>query len=187
MLFGSAQMRSTPGGAAAGAPREPPPIASPSPSPWAPPCAPAGDARSTMARASVVASAAPRSTSTGRVPRVVLPITGASEREDVDHTARGGVLRQIGHGAGRPERGRGVVGRETERDRAQPAADPGVHGHVLFPVRPHVRDGIPDDPGPTLELPEHLPTLRVDRLEPSVHRAVEQDVAGGDDRAAPEI
>ena len=48
-----------------------------------------------------------------------------------------------------------------------------------------IRHRLADDAGAGLELPELLARARVDGLEPAVHRAVEHDVAGGDECPAP--
>ena len=52
-----------------------------------------------------------------------------------------------------------------------------------WPSGPAIGDRLADDPGAGLELPQQLAGVGIDRLEPAVHRAVEDDVAGG--RQAP--
>src|SRR5204862_1740960 len=45
-------------------------------------------------------------------------------------------------------------------------------------------DRLGDDSAVGLELPQRVAALRVDRLEPAVHRAVEDDVSGRGERSA---
>src|SRR5213078_419512 len=57
---------------------------------------------------------------------------------------------------------------------------------VLLPVGSLVAHGLADDSRADLELPQKLAGLRVDRLEPAVHRSVKHDVARGRKRARPD-
>src|SRR5689334_21133108 len=49
-----------------------------------------------------------------------------------------------------------------------------------------IRHRLTDDPGALLLLPQHLPAIGVHRFEPAFHGAVENNSAGGSDRAAPD-
>src|SRR4051812_47542290 len=53
-------------------------------------------------------------------------------------------------------------------------------------VRSTVCDGLADDAGAGLELPQRRSSARVDGLEPTVHRSIERDVSAGDERSAPD-
>ena len=68
---------------------------------------------------------------------------------------------------------------------AQPPTPERIATYCL-PSGPAVGDRLADDPGAGLELPQQLAGARVDRLEPAVHRAVEDDVARRRQRAAPD-
>src|ERR1051326_7012766 len=108
------------------------------------------------------------------------------KRERVEHSPARGRLRQIAHGVDESEGGGAVARIELSGDdRAGPAADAGENRDVLFAVGAAEGDRLSDDSGTALEPPQQLSRLRVDGLEPSIHRSVERDVAGRDERAAP--
>src|SRR5260370_24708552 len=67
---------------------------------------------------------------------------------------------------------------------AGPTADAGQHGNVLL-AAVFVRHDVADDAGRGFELVEFLPGLGIDRLPIAFKRTVEDDVAGGCQRAAP--
>src|SRR6266404_8853148 len=73
----------------------------------------------------------------------------------------------------------------VENDGSGPATHARQHGDVLLAVRSSIRDRLTDDSGLGLELPEQPAAFRIDRLEPAVHRAVEDDIACGCKRATP--
>src|SRR5215204_4983739 len=99
---------------------------------------------------------------------------------------RGRVL-QVAHGVDEAERRGAVADVEVAGDdRTRPAADAGQDGDVLLAVRPAIGRRLADDPGAGLELPQRLAGAGVDRLEPALHGSVEDDVAGGGERAAPD-
>src|SRR5688500_9997408 len=106
--------------------------------------------------------------------------------EDMERPSLGRRLLQVAHRVHESERGGGVAGIEVAGDdRSRPAANAGEDGHVLLAVRSAIADRLADDPRSGLELPERRAGARVHRLEPVVHRAVEDDVAGGGERTAP--
>src|SRR6185503_7705803 len=107
--------------------------------------------------------------------------------EDVEHAARCGGLRQVRHGVDESERSRGVTRIETAGDdRARPSTDTRENRDVLLAIGSAIGHRLADDPGANFRLPELLARLRVDCLEPAVHRAVERDVAGGDRDSTPD-
>src|SRR5690349_19859914 len=108
------------------------------------------------------------------------------KRKDIQHASLSRVLRQVSHRTHKAERGGRVArGESTRNDRARPAADTREYRHVLLPGRPTITNRLPDDPRATLELPQQRTALRIDRLEPTVHRAVENNIARRHERAAP--
>src|SRR5205085_10064144 len=81
---------------------------------------------------------------------------------------------------------REVGGHVASDEQTHITADAGVDSDVLLAVRGRIGDGVADDTGADLELPEQLARAGVRRLEPTVERAVEDDIAGGDEGAAPD-
>src|SRR5688572_13893667 len=80
----------------------------------------------------------------------------------------------------------GKVGGDIAGDEdAHVATEPGVDRDVLLSVGADIRDRVADDAGPELEPPELLAGVGIDSLEPSVERAVEDDIAGSHERATP--
>src|SRR2546427_4100592 len=67
---------------------------------------------------------------------------------------------------------------------AGPAADPREDGNVLLALRPCVRHRVTDDARRALEAPQFPAGALVHRLEPALHRAVENDATGRGERAA---
>src|SRR5688500_19022422 len=113
-------------------------------------------------------------------------VTPSGKREDIERPSLLGVLRQVARRADEAVGGGRVARIEVVRDdRAGPAADAVEDGDVLPSVGPAVGDRLRDDAGRRAEAPEQLAGARVERLEPAVHRAVEDDVAGRRERAAP--
>src|SRR4051812_8113863 len=53
-------------------------------------------------------------------------------------------------------------------------------------VRSAIGDRLADDPGASFELPQEFARLSVDCLKPAFHCAVEHDIPGGRDHAAPD-
>src|ERR1043166_1345283 len=108
------------------------------------------------------------------------------KREDRQHAA---LVAEAGDVAERAERAepRGRIVRADVRGDAnpRPSADTGQHRDVLLAVGPDVGHRIADDAGRCLELPQQITGLRIHRLQPSLHRPVEDDVAGGGERAGP--
>src|SRR5678816_191939 len=98
----------------------------------------------------------------------------AIEREDGEHAALVRELARVAERAERAEaRGR-IFGADAGGDAdARPATDAREHGDVLLAVGPHVRHRVADDARRGLELPDLLTGLGVERLEPALHRAVE--------------
>src|SRR3954471_17678381 len=109
------------------------------------------------------------------------------QAEDIKHASLRRCFLQIRHGVDKPERRRSVAWIEVACDnRAGPSAHAAQHGHVLMSVRPAVADRLTDDSGAGPELPQQFSSFRVDCFEPTLHRAVEDDVAGGRDHTAPD-
>src|SRR5437762_3312967 len=108
------------------------------------------------------------------------------QRERVKHPALSRRLRQITHRIDESQRCGSVARIELAGDdRARPAADAAEDRDVLLAVRSAVGHRLSDDSGAAFELPQQLARLRVDCFEPPLHRPVERDVAGSDERAAP--
>src|SRR4051812_29099413 len=104
----------------------------------------------------------------------------------MEHAAFHRVLRQVFHRVDEAERGRAVAGVEVPRDHpAGPSAHARQDADVLLAVRGAPGDRLSDDAGGCAELPEYLAVFGVERLEGPVHRAVEDNVARRDERAAP--
>src|SRR5205085_11498213 len=118
--------------------------------------------------------------------RAARPPTLSWQPEDPERAALGRVRGQIAHRIHEAERGAGVPRIEIARDDgAGPAADAVQDRDVLLTVRTAVGDRLADDSRGRLEAPQQLPRLRVHRLEPAVHRAVEDDVARRRERPTP--
>src|SRR5204863_5447535 len=112
--------------------------------------------------------------------------TALPESADIPHPALFGDGGQVAHGVHEPAGRRAVAPIEVARnDRAGPAANTREHRDVLPAVGAAIGHRLPDDSGGGLVLPEHAPGLRVEGLEPAIHRAVENDIAGRHQRAAP--
>src|SRR6266542_4269748 len=102
------------------------------------------------------------------------------QREDIEHASLRRTLLQIGHHVRESERGTAVARVEVAGNhRTGPSAHTGEHRDVLLAVGSAIGHRLPDDSRSGLELPQQRAALRVDRLEPAVHRAVEHDVAAG--------
>src|SRR6185503_18394494 len=101
----------------------------------------------------------------------------AWKSEDIEPSSRLGALWQVAHRIDEAERGARVVRIERCGDEGTgPAADSGHHRDIFASIRPAIGDRLADDSGIQLELPKEVPIQRVDRFEPAVHRAVEDDV-----------
>src|SRR3982750_3007641 len=88
------------------------------------------------------------------------------QRENMEHAAFDGVLRQVAHGVGEAQADGAVPRVHFLGDRdAGPAADAGENGDVLLAVGAAEGDRLADDSGAGLELPQELAALRVERLE----------------------
>src|SRR5690349_18210390 len=123
------------------------------------------------------ASAASTATSTRR----------SGQREDIELASGARVLRQILHRADEAAARRRIFRRQLCRDDgAGPAANAREHGDVLLAVRTEIRDRLTDDARARLVLPLQRAGARVDGFEAAIHRAVEQNVARGHERAAPD-
>src|SRR5438105_9117561 len=106
--------------------------------------------------------------------------------EDIEHPTLACHTGQVFHCVDEPARGGAVARIEVVRyDETGPSTHARKHRDVLAAVAAAVRDRLPDDARDGLVLPELAPVLRVDRLEPAVHRSVEHEVAAGGERAAP--
>src|SRR3954451_7031635 len=69
------------------------------------------------------------------------------QREDIEHPALGGDVRQVGGGTHEPERRRAVAHvKAAGHDGTGPAAHAGEDGHVLAAVGSAVDDRLADDP-----------------------------------------
>src|SRR3954462_10614061 len=102
------------------------------------------------------------------------------QAEHRQHSALGAELVGIAERAESAQACRRVLVADSGGDAdAGPSADPGEDGDVLLAVRSQVRHRVADDPGRSLEPPELLAGLPVDRLEPAFHRSVEDQAAGG--------
>src|SRR3569623_157444 len=112
---------------------------------------------------------------------------GAAELEHQQLAPAGGVERQVLSSTGEAKRGVAYaridlgVGHDSG-----PAADARENGDILLSVRAAVGDRLTDEAGACAKLPKHVAVLGVDRLEQAVHGAVEGDIAGGYERAAPD-
>src|SRR5881398_1508487 len=71
-------------------------------------------------------------------------------------------------------------------DRAGPAADARWKSDILPAVGAAIADGLTDNPGTGLELPQQFPGAGVDGFEPAVHRAVEDHAAARRECSAPQ-
>src|SRR5690349_7206812 len=155
-LFGSAQTRSTPAGRAITG--------------WA------------------IASAAGRAgrVQAERVSKQTTNKTSLRKRKNIKHASLRRVVRQIRHRTDKPERARRVACIETACDDcARPTTNTREYRDVLLAVRSTITNRLPDDSRATFELPQQRAALRIERLEPTVHRAVKNHVARRYERAAP--
>src|SRR6185437_15713064 len=101
----------------------------------------------------------------------------SGQREDIEHPALRRLLLQVGNDGREAAAGAFVARIEVAGDdAARPAADARQHGDVLPVFGAAIRHRLADDPRARLEFPELIAGLRVDRLEPAFHRAVEDDV-----------
>src|SRR5688572_14398232 len=115
-----------------------------------------------------------------------LPFPFPLERKHEQHSSPARPPREIGQRRSTlSDVIRQVRGHIAGDEEAHVAADARVDRDVLLAIRPQVRDGIADDAGADLELPQLLARARVHRLEPAVERAVEDDAARRRERAAP--
>src|SRR4051812_5995502 len=107
------------------------------------------------------------------------------QAEDRQHSALGAELVGIAERAESAQARRRVLVADSGGDAdAGPSADAGEDGDVLLAVGPEVRHRVADDPGRSLEPPEILAGLPVDRLEPAFHGSVEDEAASGGERPA---
>src|SRR5882724_18510 len=94
-------------------------------------------------------------------------------------------LARVAEGAERAETGGRILGTDPGGHAdTGPATDARVHGDVLRPVRSGIGHRVADDARRGLVLPEDLPGLGVDALEPAFHGAVEDQAAGRGKRPA---
>src|SRR4051812_48383969 len=109
------------------------------------------------------------------------------KREHIQRSSRLRAVLQVLHGVDHALGG-GLVARVELADhhRAGPAADAGQDRDVLVAVRTAIAHRLADDSAAGVELPFQRAVVRVDRLEPAVHGAVENQVAGSCERAAPQ-
>src|SRR6185437_7189313 len=70
-------------------------------------------------------------------------------------------------------------------NRARPPSNTRQNRDVLPSVRSFKRDGLADNSGTGLELPQKLARVRIDSFEPTLHRSVEHDIACSRKRSAP--
>src|SRR5262249_18395949 len=105
------------------------------------------------------------------------------QRKYRQHATELGVVGQRLVGTDRAQAGRvfGEAGREADTG---PAADAGKNGNVLLAVV-LIGVDVADDAGRSLEPPELLAGIGIDRLDVAFERSVEDDVAGRGERAAP--
>src|SRR3954469_5304411 len=109
------------------------------------------------------------------------------ELEHIERSSLGGDVLEIPHDVDEAERRRSVADVEVARDHgAGPAADAGQDRDVLVPVRSAIGGRLADDSRCGLELPKLLAGAGVERFEPAFHVAVEDDVPGRHDGAAPD-
>src|SRR5689334_9100380 len=108
------------------------------------------------------------------------------KREDIQHSSLRGHFRKIADGI-HETKGGGRVARiqPAGDDGADPSADAGENGDVLLAIGTLERNGLADDPGAGLELPQDVPATRIYRFEPAFERAVEDKIAGRGDSTAP--
>src|SRR5207302_2855383 len=107
--------------------------------------------------------------------------------KDPEGAAAGRVPRQVAHRVDEAAARGLIAGIQADGDDgARPAADAVEDGDVLLAAGTAKGDGLADDSRGGLELPQQLAGARVHGLEPAVHGAVEDDVAGGGQRAAPD-
>src|SRR5215212_11540805 len=100
--------------------------------------------------------------------------TTSLKREDIQHPSSRRCFLEVRHRVHESEGGGRVARVEIARDdRAGPAADPRHVGDVLLAVRAAVGHRRRDHARAELELPHQMARVRVDRLGPAVHRAVE--------------
>src|SRR5688572_15912111 len=113
--------------------------------------------------------------------------TLARQGEHIKHPALGCLLRQVGRGADETERGSRIARIEIAGDDcAGPATDAGQHRYVLASIGTAIAHRLADDSRAGPELPLELARRRIERLERAVERAVENQVAGRRERAAPQ-
>src|SRR6476646_1228836 len=104
--------------------------------------------------------------------------SGLRKREDIQHASLRRVLRQISHRVDETQR-RGLIPRieSTRNDRSGPTTNACQYRDILLTVRTTITNRLPDDSRTTLELPQQRSALRIDRFEPTIHRAVKNHVA----------
>src|SRR4051812_47675151 len=71
-------------------------------------------------------------------------------------------------------------------DDARPASDTGQNRNVLLSIRSSISHRLADKARSGPELPKDVAIGSVNNFKEAVHRAVECDVSGGDERAAPD-
>src|SRR5690348_8575176 len=102
------------------------------------------------------------------------------ETEGIERRSGAGHGLDVSHCAECSQSAVGIIGRHGgERGGAHPASNAGVNGDVLLAVGAGEGDGVADDSGTGLELPEDLSGLVIDGAEPALQGAVEDKVAAG--------
>src|SRR3989454_10775780 len=107
------------------------------------------------------------------------------QREDEQRAAGVRHVEVITERADTPRPGLRVFRADAQGEaEAGPAADPREDGNVLLALRPSVRHRVTDNARRALEAPQFPAGALVHRLEPALHRAVENDATGRGERAA---
>src|SRR2546430_17675477 len=114
------------------------------------------------------------------------PARAGLEAEDPNDSSLARMAGEVGRKVGGGPHVRRVVGAHVARKQKPVAADAGIDRDILLAVRAAERDGRAHDARTNFEFPELTPGARIGGLEPAVERAIEHDVACGDDAAAPD-
>src|SRR5438128_4149670 len=110
----------------------------------------------------------------------------ARKGEDIEHASRGRFVEKVLDCIGETERRGRIAGIELGvDDSASPATDAGDDRDILAAVGTAIADRLADDSAAGLELPQQLSGSRVERFEPAVQSAVEDQSAAGRQRRAP--
>src|SRR3954452_11242958 len=113
--------------------------------------------------------------------------TTLRKRENIEHSAFGGVFAKIRHCIEEAQCSGPINSIQTAGYRGtRPTSYAGKYGNVFFAIRAFVCDGLPNDAGAGLKLPERISIGGIDSLEPAVHGSVECNVPCSDKRTAPD-